>query len=173
MTVSQLNLHWYLWRQVREGLIEQQKMTPAKADEHRHVLYRKALGHDVSMVNYQAVKNGDFDKIKAVFLAYIAPADLLAQMDQIDQPAKRIEAAIDRAHAIMEDIGVDADDVGEEAKRRHRENYVGVIIKHTFHQGSTWSGLTDQDAAIIVGILERRRQQLVRKAAATAERNPF
>lgn len=159
MTDRQLAFHWYLWGEVRAGLIEDQRMTPKAADAFRKVLYRKAGQPGVSMSRFREVTNPQFDKIKGVFLAYIAPADLLAQMEQEEQPERRKLLAEQYAAKLFAEIG---------GVMRPGEEFADVIdryiVRRIFGNEAGWRTLTDQDTAIIVGILNRRKRALDRKA---------
>jgi hypothetical protein len=160
MNERQLALHWFLWGDVRAALIENQGMKPKDADAYRKVLYRRACGRELSMTRYQEITNLQFDKIKSVFLSYTAPSDLLAQMEQLDQPDKRKAAAEARARSLFAEIG---------GIVREGEEFADVIdrylVRSVFGNGPGWRSLTEQDAAIIVGILHRRKVALDKKAA--------
>lgn len=168
MNERQLAFHWYLWGEVRAGLIESQRMRPTDADAFRKVLYRKAGCPGVSMSRYRQVTNQQFDKIKAVFLAYIAPADLLAQMEQEAQPERRKAMAEAHALALFIEIG---------GVIREGENFADVIdryiVRRVFGNGPGWRSLTDQDCAIVVGILNTRKKALEKRAQAKASGVPF
>jgi hypothetical protein len=159
MNERQLALHWFLWGDVRAALVENQCMKPKDADAYRKVLYRKACGREMSMTRYREITNLQFDKIKAVFLAYIAPADLLAQMEQLDQPEKRKARAEAHARDLFAAVG---------GVIRPGEEFAAVIdryiVRQVFGPEASWPLLTEQDAAVIVGILYRRKKALEKKA---------
>jgi hypothetical protein len=170
MTPRQLALHWFLWGQVREGLIEDQRMAPARADEFRHVLYRKACGADLSVsgTKWRSITNAQFDKIKAVFLAYIAPADLLAQIEQEEQPDRRKALISANAEQLFREVG------GRFEPGLFAPAIDRYLVRRVFGNTASWERLTDQDCAIVVGILYRRKKQLARKEQRALESNvPF
>lgn len=83
MTKKQTSLYWREWA----------KVTKAYPDADRHDLHHQALGHDKSS---KAFTNADLDKALGVFRAISEPANLEAQLRQMDQPCRRLKWKIRR-----------------------------------------------------------------------------
>lgn len=86
MTSKQKSLYWRTWNQVRIALIERGFATSETAEQNRHELHIKALGYDVSST---ALTNEEFDKILGAFRAITQPANLDAQLRQMDMDFRR------------------------------------------------------------------------------------
>jgi len=91
LTKKQKFLYWTEWRNAKNVLMKRMGMLPKEVEELRHTLHVKALGYDKS---HKEFSNAEFDKILATFRAYTRPADLNAQIRQIDQPKIRAAYAL-------------------------------------------------------------------------------
>lgn len=80
MTKAQITLYWREWSAVKRRVGDEAD------DELRHGLHVKALGKDVSS---RAFTNAQFDKVLGEFRSLSRPADLDAQLAQLNQPRKR------------------------------------------------------------------------------------
>ena len=86
MTPKQNNLYWREWAAVHR----------ARPSVQRHELHVQALGVDKSMTN---LTNSDFDAVLGVFRAISRPADLDAQLRQLQQRRTRTLHSIRRHDA--------------------------------------------------------------------------
>lgn len=166
MTAAQLKFHWVLFGFVLETTEEERgrRLNEDERRELRRRLYRKALGHDLSIKDWREVTRWEFDKIKGVFLAHAAPSDLLAQMEIEEQPAIRKRLVEARAVPLFAEIG----GVVHPGKT-FAQAITAYIVLRIFGRSATWEKLTDLEAACICGILFRRKRQLERKAAVAAD----
>lgn len=81
MTKAQRSKYWREWSRVK-------RVVGSEADDQlRHELHIKALGSDKSS---SAFTNRDFDTVLAVFWAISKPADMDAQLAQMNQDRKRL-----------------------------------------------------------------------------------
>lgn len=86
MTAKQNSLYW------REfGAVVRYCRANGLAAPDRHALHVAALGADSSHLDFS---NEDFDRVLGEFRAASRPADLVAQMRQLNQPRIRLEHAI-------------------------------------------------------------------------------
>lgn len=98
MTKAQISLYWRLWSATRKALLAR-GLTPKEADAQRHELHIKALGEDRG---HQFFRNADFDKVIGVFRAEAEPANLGAQLRQIEQPRTRNLGTIDQLCHVLD-----------------------------------------------------------------------
>jgi hypothetical protein len=99
MTAAQNKLYWREWQAVRQAA------PGSSTDMHRHALHIQALGRDMSMRDFT---NADFDAVLGAFRAISRPADLDAQLRQIDQPRTRALHSIKRHPRLYaEDVCLD------------------------------------------------------------------
>src|SRR5690349_1327011 len=82
MTRAQDSLYWREWGAAGRRCRESNLPAPD-----RHALHIAALGADKSHVDFT---NADFDKVLAQFRSISRPADVSAQLQQIDQPRRRL-----------------------------------------------------------------------------------
>jgi hypothetical protein len=68
MTSAQTKLYWRQWSKVRKTLLELGEFSPAEADQERHEIHRRALGHDKSS---KALTNRDLNVILDHFDSYL------------------------------------------------------------------------------------------------------
>lgn len=86
---KQLKLYRVNWSKVRKVLFERGIVkTSIEAEEYRHKLHIQALGYDCSSTRFT---QDELDKVLALFWTFIQPADLNAQLRQIDQPFTRFK----------------------------------------------------------------------------------
>ncbi len=88
MTSKQNSLYWREWG----AAVRACKAANLPAPD-RHDLHLAALGADKS---HLAFSNEDFDRVLGRFRSYSRPADLGAQLRQIDQPRVRLKYAVNR-----------------------------------------------------------------------------
>lgn len=158
MNAKQLNLYRALWGQARK-VLRAGGLPAAECEAERHAIHARELGADKSS---RDLTNGDFDKVKAAFLAIIDGADLDAQLDAQEQPRKR------RLWVIRDLL----------ARQRKPESYA-VAIARQMHGGALASaddlgdlGEAALDAVIVALKADRRRTagkppRWKRKAAGT------
>lgn len=112
MTKSQIAKYWREWAAVKR------KIGDEATDELRHELHTKALGQDKSSRQFT---NADFDKVLGEFRVLSRPADLDAQLAQMNQHRKRL---LWRARSNVKMLGLYMDD--PRAYARH-------ILAQRFH----------------------------------------
>jgi len=81
MNAKQNRLYWLEWGRVRR----------VRPDADRHALHIEALGIDKSHTEFT---NAEFDRVLGVFRAITQPADVDAQVRQLQQPRRRQEHRI-------------------------------------------------------------------------------
>ena len=86
MTPKQNSLYWREW-----GAVARYCKASGLAAPDRHALHASALGADKS---HLAFTNEDFDLVLAEFRSHSRPADLVAQLQQLNQPRIRLKYAI-------------------------------------------------------------------------------
>jgi len=147
MSPKQERLYLFEWGEVRK-YYRKRGIDPKLADAKRHELHKKALG---VMKSSKAFTNADLDKVLATFRAISRPADLEAQLHQIDQPIERLRGLKD----ILEDLALQ---YGIEAGRERA--YLKGIAANVFH-GIEYGDLTEVQLQQIAGIM---RQKIARRA---------
>jgi hypothetical protein len=146
MTSAQTNLYFFEWGRVRTHLVGK-GIDPKQADAKRHELHRKALGRDKSSKTFT---NAELDKVIAVFRAVYDGGNLDAQLEQLDQPAKRAAAAIRRIEVLMYHLQVEP---GRES------GYVRGIARKLFGDDQ-YQHFVDVKLAQLEGVIVRRLLQL-------------
>jgi hypothetical protein len=97
MTRKQDFLYWREWQAVRELYTSLNLPAPD-----RHALHQAALGADKSHKDFS---NADLDKVLAHFRSLSDPANVQAQLRQIDQPKTRLKYAINLLSSQLADRG--------------------------------------------------------------------
>jgi hypothetical protein len=143
MSPKQNSLYWREWSAVRKKLAAD----PSAPAADRHALHIEALGADKS---HHAFTNTDFDKVLAAFRAVTRPADLDAQLRQINQDRTRT------LHAIQ----------------RHDHPYIAAIALERF-QTSDYTQLPTPKLKLLAMTLTERRRAKARKAAPEPVNEPF
>jgi hypothetical protein len=137
MTPKQKTLYWREWAAVRQ----------AKPDADRHTLHAEALGRDKSS---NAFDNADLDKVLGVFRAISRPADVNAQIRQLNQPRIR---SMHRLQELTTELGVHF------GNQFRAESYVVVICQNKFHQ-NFFTELSDRELQQLVMTVENRLRKL-------------
>lgn len=88
LSKKQDSLYWREWAAAKKFCLALDLPEPD-----RHALHAQALGADKSHKDFT---NADLDKVLATFRAISDPANVQAQLRQIDQPRTRLLYAIDR-----------------------------------------------------------------------------
>jgi Protein of unknown function (DUF1018) len=147
MNPAQTSLYFREWGAVRKHYLTN-GIDPKQADAKRHELHRKALGEMKSSKDFT---NLDLDKVLGVFRAITQPANLNAQLRQLDQPEQRAAAALRRAQDLTVSLGIV--DPGRE------NNYLRGIATKVFQNDDIFA-LSAEQLQQIIGMLYRRRKQL-------------
>jgi hypothetical protein len=105
ITKAQHNHYFALWGDARREL-RRLGLTPKEADAKRKLVHLEAGAIDANgdPKSHYDLTNDEFDDVKAKFLAISRPADLNAQIHQIDQAIIR---ARHKAGELMTQIGVE------------------------------------------------------------------
>ncbi|MBA4136730.1 MAG: hypothetical protein C0518_05380 [Opitutus sp.] len=153
MTPRQTAKYWSEFQRVRDVLIAR-GIDKQQIESKRHELHKKALGHHKSSKDFT---NADLDKVLAAFLAITEPGNLRAQLRQLEQPAARKADVWTQIEAILSElrIGTDAATGGGDLARR-RLAYVEGIVARVIRGKRTWAELTDKEAAVLLGIMQKR-----------------
>lgn len=168
MTPLQTNLYFREWGKVREHY-RARGLDPKLCDAKRHELHKKALGE---MKSSKAFKNADLDKVLAVFYAITRPADLNAQLKQINQEGDRL---FEKKKACLNLVLQMPKVASGKDPQNHAKNYLNDIARS--HTGNALAMVDEDQLNRIHGILVdrlaralRQPEQVVAKAAATADR---
>ena len=137
------------WGKVRAHYIAQ-GIDPKQVDAKRHELHRKALG---AMKSSKAFTNSDLDKVLATFYSITRPADLNAQLHQIEQPLERLRGV---QHALLDLAAKVVDEPGRE------KAYVKGLAEKIF-LGIEYTALTESQLQQIAGIVRARIKQIRQK----------
>jgi hypothetical protein len=86
MTAKQNSLYWREW-----GAVARYCKASSLPVPDRHSLHVAALG---AAKSHLAFTNEDFDRVLGGFRSYSRPADLAAQLRQLDQPRVRLKYAV-------------------------------------------------------------------------------
>jgi len=165
MSPAQTALYFREWGKVRAHYIAK-GIDPKQAENKRHELHKKALGTDKSSKSFT---NADLDRVLAAFYAITRPADLTAQLRQIDQPELRRQECWIRILDILIELRVgnkyayDEDDL-----LARRVAYVDGLVGKVIKGQQRWDQLDDKQARVLLGIMQRRLLA-VRQAAAKHE----
>lgn len=144
MTALQLKkyrVHVAAWKKAREA-----RGLPAD-DATRYELHRRTIGRACSSTDFT---QAEFDKVLGALLAESAPADLDAQLVQIEQARIRGVKLRARMHLLSLHIGVDA---GRES------SYLRGISRNLFGTDEI-ERLSEEQLPKLIGVLERRCRQM-------------
>ncbi len=104
---QQKALYWREWAACKD-VLRRGGMSPAEAEEHRHVLHGNALGEDKSSKDFS---DRDLDLVLGAFRAVSRPDDLGAQLKAQDGPRRRLLEGIRRLaqgnEAYIDEVMVD------------------------------------------------------------------
>ncbi|MDP2228562.1 MAG: hypothetical protein Q8J78_13920 [Moraxellaceae bacterium] len=159
MSPAQINLYFREWGAVRKHYTST-GIDPKLADSKRHELHRRALG---CMKSSKDFTNADLDKVLGVFRAITSPADLGAQLRQLDQSEERAEALIGRAR-----------DLAARCVSRPglEGTYLDGLARKIFGGAQGYRRLSEKNLAALCGILQRRIAQLTNPARARGKQAP-
>lgn len=146
MTSAQTAMYFAEFGKLRE-VLRTRGWSPTKIEQHRHALTKKALGFDKSSKDFS---NAELDRVLAVISAEAAPADFNAQMRLQDMPEKRFMLLLSRVRGLSKHVGL---------KPGLESAYVDGIARRMF-QVQGYDKLTEQQLAVIEGVLRRRLRQL-------------
>jgi hypothetical protein len=166
MSPAQSALYFREWGKVRAHYIAK-GIDPKQAEHKRHELHKKALGTDKSSKGFT---NADLDRVLAAFYAITRPADLTAQLRQIDQPELRMAEARKACMEILAEIGIGA---GHDAIKADflRRSYLDAITKNITRGAQVdFQGLSDRQANHVLHTL--RLRLLAQKQAAKKHATP-
>lgn len=155
MTPSQTRMYFSLIGRVRDvykgkGL--------AFGDVQRHALHQKALG---VMKSSKDFTNVDLDKVKATILAIVEPGNLTAQLNQLDQPERRLGKLQASCWGIVHQIPKIKD---SHDPQYNAEHYLDTIARSL--TGRVFEKLDEKDVARVLGILRHRLGEKIPAARA-------
>lgn len=157
MTAAQKALYWREWSACRAALAAAGR--PA-TDTDRHKLQYRALGFSKSS---SALTNAEFDKVLAIFRAQSKPADLDAQLRQIDQPdVRRLKLRSDCFDAVVWIQGNDRAHT-EDKQSRYLSGISRRVCGVEFHDAD------ERSLQKILGVVRARQRALDRSAAKARE----
>lgn len=146
---------------VRDWRLARVRRNLPAGDVERYALHRRALGYDKSSANFT---QAEFDTVKGALLAESKPADLNAQIRQIEQPEERRKALIARSWAAMRSSLT----YGSEAQfQRAAQAYADSTAKRIHGKGI--DDLNEAQLAVVMGALERSAAVKAKKREATGE----
>lgn len=146
MTPAQTAKYFGEWGRVRDVL--KARGQPC-GDVERHKLHLKALGVRKSSKDFT---NADLDKVLAAFYAITRPADLKAQLQQLDQAQHRHSDLLERARDLAAQCV---------SKPGLEGRYLDGMSERVFHVAK-YHLLDERRLAQLCGILRRRIAQLQR-----------
>lgn len=156
MTPLQTALYFREWAKVRKFYTDQ-GIDPKQADSKRHQLHLKALG---VMKSSKAFTNPDFDKILATFRAITQPDNLDAQLHAIEAPEKRLGSLQAQCRQLVGKLPKVA---GAADPAAYVSNYLDSVARSLV--GVRFADLQEKDAARVLGILNHRLGEHVKKSA--------
>lgn len=151
MTLPQDKLYWREWAAAR-------RLDPFLD---RHECHVKALGVDKSHASFS---NDEFDRVLAFFRSISRPADVNAQIRQLEQPKIRLLHKIQVEQLAV--LGGLLSDGTDEEKQSLADHYVRSILKDRF-SGLAIENLTFSDLKMLRATLAARISRL-RKVCQTA-----
>ncbi len=174
MTHAQTMKYFREWGLVRAHFIAK-GIDPKQAENKRHQLHKQALGMDKSSKDFT---NADLDKVLAAFYAITRPADLNAQLRQLDQPELRRQEYWARVLDILIELRIgNSRAYDEDDLLNRRVAYVDGLVKKVIKGRERWDQLDDKQANIVLGIMQRRmkyqRAAAARHAPPVPGKNPF
>lgn len=147
MNPAQTNLYFREWGKVRDHY-KAKGIDSKLCDAKRHELHEKALGQKKSS---KAFTNADLDKVLAVFYAITRPADLAAQLKQLEQATERTRKLQDQIKEIVRQTpkASKAEDIDFYVK-----NYLNVVANR--HCGCAFAMADEAGLYRLLGILRNR-----------------
>lgn len=167
MTAAQTAMYFSLWGRVRDTY--KARGLPC-GDVQRHALHLKALGIRKSSKDFS---NADLDKVKAAMLAIVEPDNLTNQLRALDQPDQRRDEVWKKLYAICEQLRIGNKYAWDEHDLYQRRLvYINGLVAKVIKPKTLWTELTDKEANVLLGIMQRRLFAVARRRKKEATPDP-
>lgn len=164
MTPRQSAMYWAEWSKLRD-VLRARGVGAADIEARRGALTVRALGAAKSS---KAFTNADLDRVIAAIKAETQPADLNAQLRQIDQPENRRAAAFTRLRTACTSLAEVSPAHARLGDQGSQDRYLSGLAQRVI--GKWPEQCTEADLAKLAGIVEKQLARAGEELAAHREK---